>query len=58
MSNTINNLEETLENDGLSLLKVFGKKGGERPLSIRYRTKIYVSPLYRNTFLEKETRTH
>ena len=48
VSNEIDSLEETLEKYGLDPLRVFGKKVGERTLSIIYRSKMDVSPMLNN----------
>lgn len=45
VSNAIDNLEESLRRDGVSPLKVFGKKAGERPFPANYRPELDVSPL-------------
>ena len=45
LTNAIKNLEDTLEKDGVSPLKVFGKKSGERPFPSNYRPELDVSPV-------------
>ena len=43
--NAIRNLEDMLEKEGASPLKVFGKKAGERPFPSNYRPELDVSPM-------------
>ena len=51
VTNTIQNLEDTLARDGAHPLKIFGKKAGERPFTLNYRPKLDLSPVSDDTLM-------
>ena len=51
VTNSIQMLKDTLARDGAQLLKIFGKKSGERSFPSNYRPELDVSPVSENTLM-------
>ena len=52
-TNEIHNLGGTISRDGARLLKIFGKKAGERPFPLNYRPELDVSPVSDDTLMSR-----
>ena len=53
VTNTIQNLEDTLARDGAQLLNIFGKKVEEMPFPLNYRPELYASLVSDNTLMSR-----